>query len=373
MKIVFVGPAHPFRGGLASFNERLSRELISMGHDVEVYTFTVQYPSFLFPGKSQFSNSSPPTSLRISRKVNSVNPLNWISVGNEIRKKKPDLLLYKFWLPLMGPCFGTIARRAKKNHYTKVISVLDNVIPHEKRMGDVAFTKYFLKSCDGFVSMSKQVTDDLRVFEKVKPVIQSPHPLYDNFGEAIPKEEALKQLNLTPGFQYLLFFGFIRKYKGLDLLLEAFADERLKNLPLKLIVAGEFYEDSKPYLDLISKLNLNDRVIMRTDFIAEDDVKKYFSAADVVVQPYRSATQSGVTQIAYQFNKPMIVTHVGGLPELVPDGKVGLCVEPNSKAIADAIINFFQNNLKEKFEKNIAEEKKRFSWRTFAEHITSLI
>ncbi|HYV92941.1 MAG TPA: glycosyltransferase [Chitinophagales bacterium] len=373
MKIIFIGSAHPFRGGLATFNERLSRELIAMGHEVEIYTFTVQYPSFLFPGKSQFTDAPAPADLKISRRVNSINPLNWILVGNEIRKKKPDLLLYKFWLPLMGPCFGTIARRSKKNHHTRVISILDNVIPHEKRTGDVAFTKYFLTACDGFVTMSDSVSVDLKKFVPRKPFIQNPHPLYDNFGAAITMEEAQKQLSLDPGFHYLLFFGFIRKYKGLDLLLEAFADEQLRKFPLKLIVAGEFYENSKPYLDLISKLNLQSHVILKTDFIAEEEVKKYFSAADVVVQPYRSATQSGVTQIAYQFNKPMIVTNVGGLPELVPDGKVGLCVDPTPKAIADAILNFFENNLSKNFEAGIPEEKKRFSWRSFAENLLTLI
>lgn len=373
MKIIFIGSAHPFRGGLATFNERLSRELISMGHEVEIYTFTVQYPSFLFPGKTQFSDAAAPDDLKIFRKVNSINPLNWVLIGNEIRRKKPGLLLYKFWLPLMGPCFGTIARRAKKNHFTRVISILDNVIPHEKRMGDVAFTKYFLNACDGFVTMSGSVSDDLKNLVPGKPFSQNPHPLYDNFGEKIPGEEAIRQLNLDPSVHYLLFFGFIRKYKGLDLLLEAFADERLRKFQLKLIVAGEYYEDSKLYLDLISKLNLQNHVILKTDFIPEDDVKKYFSAADVIVQPYRSATQSGVTQIAYQFNKPMIVTNVGGLPELVPNGKVGLCVEPTPKAIADAILNFYANNLSKQFEEGIQEERKRFSWRTFAGNLLALM
>ncbi len=371
-KIIFIGSAHPFRGGLATFNERLARELQQMGHEVVLYTFTLQYPSFLFPGKSQFTDAPRPAGLQILRKINSINPINWWLVGNSIRKQKPDLLLFKFWLPLMGPCFGTIARRTKANGYTKVVSILDNVIPHERRMGDVAFTKYFVKSCDAFLTMSDTVTADLRKFEFQKPMIQNPHPLYDNFGEAVPMDEAKRKLNLDPACHYILFFGFIRKYKGLDLLLEAFADERLTKLPLKLIVAGEFYENEKPYLDLINTTGIAGDVILKTDFIEEEEVKQYFSAVDVVVQPYKSATQSGVTQIAYQFNKPMIVTKVGGLPELVPDGKVGLCVEPNSKAIADAILSFFQNNLSKKFEAGILEEKKRFSWRKFATDIMTL-
>ena len=180
-KIIFIGSAYPFRGGLATFNERLCRELESLGHEVELYTFTVQYPSFLFPGKTQFSDASSPTDLKIVRKVNSVNPLNWISVGNEIRRKKPDLLLFKFWLPFMAPCFGTIVRRVKKNRHTKVISILDNVIPHEKRMGHVAFTRYFMNACDGFVTMSSIVSKDLKSFISQKKFIQNPHPLYDIF------------------------------------------------------------------------------------------------------------------------------------------------------------------------------------------------
>lgn len=372
MKIILVGAAHPYRGGLATFNERLCRELIEMGHQVEIYTFSLQYPSFLFPGRSQYTSAPAPLGLKISRKINSINPLNWISAGNEIRMLNPDILLFKFWLPLMGPCFGTISRRAKKNGHTRSISILDNVIPHEKRIGDVAFTKYFLIGCDGFITMSETVTKDLRKFVPAKPVIQNPHPLYDNFGEPMPMKFAKQELSLDEHIHYLLFFGFIRNYKGLDLLLEAFADERLRKFPLKLIIAGEFYEDPKPYLDLISKLKLEDHVILHTDFIAEENVKKYFCAADVIVQPYRNATQSGVTQIAYQFNKPMIVTNVGGLSELVPNGKAGLCVEPNAKSIADAILDFFENSLTKKFETGIQEQKKKFSWRTFAENVISI-
>ncbi|MCY7410513.1 MAG: glycosyltransferase [Chitinophagales bacterium] len=371
-KIIFIGSAHPFRGGLATFNERLSQELIKAGHTVELWTFTIQYPSFLFPGKSQFTDAPPPLGLFISRKINSLNPINWFLVGNEIKKMKPDLLLFKFWLPFMGPCFGTISRRAKANGFTKVISILDNVIPHEKRIGDISFTKYFLKSCDGFVTMSGSVSDDLKKFVPQKPFIQNPHPLYDNFGEAVSKEIALEHLGLEMGYSYILFFGFIRKYKGLDLLIEALSDERINNLPVKLIVAGEFYEDSKPYTDLIAKYNLADRVIIKAEFIREEEVKYFFSAADVVVQPYKSATQSGVTQIAYQFDTPMIVTNVGGLPELVPNNKTGFCVNPSSFEIANAIFIFFNDHLAEKFAKAVKEEKVKFSWNVFAKEILRL-
>lgn len=373
MKIILVGSAFPFRGGLASFNERLIRELKSRGHDASIVTFTVQYPNFLFPGKTQFSSSPAPTDISIERKVNSVYPLNWISVGNEIRKQKPDLVIFKYWLPFMGPCFGTIARRVKKNKHTKILTILDNVIPHEKRFGDKPFTKYFLKSSDLFVAMSKSVMDDLRIFEKEKPCELNPHPVFDNFGKAISKTEAKKLLGLDENTNYLLFFGFIRDYKGLDWMLEAFADERLKNLPVKLLVAGEFYKDRTMYDELVSKLNLQDRVVLKTDFIADEEVYKYFSAADLVVQPYKHATQSGVTQIAYNFNKPMLVTNVGGLGELVPDGKVGYVVEPNPNAIANALVDFYQNKKENLFLANMEEEKKRFSWGAMAEKIEGLV
>lgn len=256
MKIIILGSAYPLRGGLATYNERLAKAFQDEGHDVTIYNFSLQYPSILFPGKSQYSTEGAPNDLKIITKVNSINPLNWIAVGNEIKNLKPDLFIVKYWLPFMGPCYGTILRRAKKNKHTKVISILDNIIPHEKRIGDNAFTNYFIKPVDGFVSMSDNVKEDLKQFDITKPSVLQPHPLYDNFGESVSRDEALKELNLSPDFRYLLFFGFIRKYKGLDILLDAMADEKIKALPIKLLVAGEFYEDEKPYLEQIEKLKL---------------------------------------------------------------------------------------------------------------------
>jgi len=371
-RIILIGSAYPFRGGLATFNERLCRELLSEGHEVEIYTFTIQYPSFLFPGKTQFSDTQPPSGLKISRRINSMNPLNWIWMGNKIRAKKPDILLFKYWLPFMGPCFGTVARIAKKNRFTKVISILDNVIPHEARTGDAAFTKYFLHSCDGCIAMSDVVMRDLKIMIGDKPALQSPHPLYDNFGPTMQREEAIHQLGLDPKFRYLLFFGFIRNYKGLDLAIHAMADTRLKVLPLKLIVAGEFYEDPEPYLELIARLSLSERIVLRTDFIADDDVKKYFSAVDLLVQPYKTSTQSGVTQIAFHFNRPVIVTKTGGLPEFVHDGKTGFCVDTNPEAIAEAILKFYRYDLGESMQSFIENEKKNYSWKSFAGAIMNL-
>jgi glycosyltransferase involved in cell wall biosynthesis len=371
-KIILAGSAYPFRGGLAAFNERLCRELTDAGHDVEIYTFTLQYPPFLFPGKSQYSDSPPPAGLKIARKVNSINPVNWFVVGNEIRKARPDLLLFKFWLPFMAPCFGTIARRAKGNGYTTVISILDNVIPHEKRIGDVAFTRYFLSSCDGFVTMSSAVTEELKQLVPHGPVVQHPHPLYDHFGSLMDKEEAKHRLGLDPQFNYLLFFGFIRKYKGLDLAIRAMADTEIRTKNLKLIVAGEFYEDPAPYHELISQLGLQDRIILRTEFIPDDEVSKYFSAADLLVLPYRSSTQSGVTQIASHFNKPVIVTRVGGLPEFVEDSITGFCTEPNPSSIAGCILKFYAGAMEGKMSLAIEERKKKYSWNSFAEMLIKL-
>jgi len=371
-KIILIGSAHPYRGGLAAYNERLAEALQEAGHEVTIYTFTLQYPNFLFPGKTQFTTEAASAKITIKRKVNSINPLNWIIVGNEIKRLKPDILLIKYWLPFMGPCFGTIARLAKKNRHTKVISILDNVVPHEKRVGDVAFTKYYIGSSDAFIGMSQTVLDDLKLFDNKKPSAFNPHPLFDNFGKPVPKEQAKQLLGLDAGTNYMLFFGFIRDYKGLDLLLEAFADERLQKLKLKLIIAGEFYSDKKKYDDLIDNYNLKDRLVLKTDFIPDSEVFKYFCAADIVVQPYKHATQSGVTQIAYQFNKPMIVTNVGGLAEIVPDGKAGYVVEPSPTAIANAIFDFYSANKENLFIDGIKQIRPRFEWGAMVRTIEKL-
>lgn len=367
MKIIILGTAYPYRGGLSAFNERLAYEYQNQGHEVEIYTFTHQYPDFLFPGKTQYSSDPAPENLKITRKVHSYNPFNWLKVGKEISQKRPDVMITKFWLPFMAPCFGTIARLVKRNKHTRIVSILDNVIPHEHRIGDKMFVRYFVNSTDGFVAMSKSVLQDLRLFTKTKPAAFSPHPLYDHYGIRLNREEALQLLNLPTSHRYVLFFGFIRSYKGLDILLQAFADERLRHSDIKLIVAGEFYGDSTPYLNLIKTLGIGDNVILRTDFIPDSEVNRYFSAADIVAQPYKTATQSGVTQIAFHFEKPMLVTNVGGLPEIVPDGKIGYVVEPDAPQIADALHRFFVENKQEEFERNIVEEKKKYAWSRFVE------
>jgi len=361
--IIIIGPAHPLRGGLASYDERLAKEFQQQGNQVSIYTFSLQYPGFLFPGTTQYSSEPAPADLSIKVCINSVNPLNWLNVGNELKKLKPDLIVVRYWLPFMGPCLGTILRRAKKNHHTKVVCIADNIIPHEKRPGDIPFTKYFVKPVDAFITMSEKVLKDLPQFAAGKPARFVPHPLYDNFGERISKEAARKRLKIGEDEKVLLFFGFIRNYKGLDILLDAMKLLSVKpqTSNIKLLIAGEFYEDSKAYDEQIKQLGIADSLILKTDFIPDSEVKYYLCAADVVVQPYRNATQSGVTPLAYHFEVPMIVTNVGGLPSLVPDGKVGLVAEPNAESIAAKIIEYFDKGA-DAFLPYLKEEKKKYSW-----------
>lgn len=361
-KLVILGPAHPFRGGLANYNERLATEFQQQGYDVVMHTFTTQYPELLFPGKSQFSDRPAPLNLDIYRTFSSINPISWIRLGLRLKREEPDILILRFWLPFMAPAMGTISRIVRKNKKTKILALIDNIIPHEKRVGDTMLAKYFVGSVDGFVVMSRAVEADLNSFDKQKPVEFCPHPLFDNYGAIVPRLDAIKKLNLDAASKYMLFFGFIRDYKGLDLLLKAMAMPLLNDPQIKLIVAGEFYCEQESYLTLIRESGLQDRVVLRTEFIPDAEIPAYFGAVDLVVQPYKSATQSGVTQVGYYFNKPMLVTNVGGLGEIIPHGKVGYVVEPNPEAIADAINNFFSNNRYEEMSAMAEIEKARFSW-----------
>ncbi|OGX84054.1 glycosyl transferase family 1 [Hymenobacter lapidarius] len=363
MKVVIIGPAYPLRGGLATYNERLARAFAEADDAVRIVTFSLQYPDFLFPGQTQFSTEAGPADVAIEVSLNSVSPWSWWQVGRKLRAERPDLVIFRFWLPFMGPALGTVARLVRGNGHTRVVAITDNVIPHEKRPGDGPLTRYFLSACDGFVTMSRSVLADLqRLGFASKPALYRPHPLYDNFGPIKPKDTALQALGLPDSTGYLLFFGFIRAYKGLDIMLEAFADKRVAALPVKLIVAGEFYEDAAPYDALIHRYNLEERIVRATDFIPNEKVVDYFCAADLVVQPYKNATQSGVSQIAYHFERPMLVTDVGGLAELIPDGVVGYVVPPTPTAIADAIVDFYAHGREDDFAAGVREQKKQFSW-----------
>jgi len=374
-KVIIIGPGHPLRGGLATFNQRLCKQFLDEGYECCIYSFSLQYPSVLFPGKTQYSSDPAPEGLEIYSVINSIHPLNWWQVGNEIRRIKPDYIVVRYWLPFMGPALGTILRRVRKNKHTRIIAITDNIIPHEKRPGDKAFTRYFLGSCDAFITMSEKVMQDLRRFERDKPARQVLHPLYDNFGEPVTKAAARNHLGLPPNDRILLFFGFIRHYKGLDLLLEAMkmiqSDNASPVRDVKLLIAGEFYEDPKPYHQLIEESGIAGQLFLRTDFIPDSEVKYYLCAADGVIQPYRSATQSGVTPLAYHFEKPMIVTNVGSLPALVPHQQAGLVCEPDPASLAAAITAFFAYG-ENHFLPALKAEKEKYNWHNLVQAIITV-
>lgn len=371
MRIGIVGTTWPYRGGLTAFNERLARQFAAEGHEVEIFTFTLQYPDFLFPGTTQYSDTPKPEDLSIHRTMNSINPFSWFKTARAIRKAGIELLVIKFWIPLMAPCLGTIARLARRKGI-RVVSILDNVIPHEPHFWDKWLIRYFVRSVDRFVAMSASVRDDCIAFlpaSRKDCVALTVHPLYDNFGQAVPKDEARKSLGLPQDATILLFFGFIRDYKGLDLLMKAYAKvQKAKNdvqRDLLLVVAGEFYNNGEQYKTLERELQLEGQIAWHTDFIPDERVRYYFSAADLIVQPYKSATQSGVTQIAYHFERPMLVTNVGGLAEIVPDGKVGYVCQVNEDDVAKAIGHFAgmgKAQREERFQANIRQEKQKYAW-----------
>jgi glycosyltransferase involved in cell wall biosynthesis len=370
--IIIIGPAYPLRGGLSTFDERLAREFQNQGDKATIYTFSLQYPNFLFPGKTQYSDDSPPTDLDIKVAINSVNPFNWVKIGREIAALKPDMIVCRFWLPFMGPCFGTILRFVRRNQHTKIVGLTDNVIPHEKRFGDKMFANYFIQSCDAYMVMSRSVEKDLRQFTNSQRIKYIEHPIYDTYGEKVSRSLALSTLQLSDKKRYILFFGFIRAYKGLDLLLEAMSIEKVRQTGVQLIVAGEFYEDATIYQSIISEKKMGESVILHTDYIPTDKVKYYFGAADLIVQPYKTATQSGISLVAYHFEKPMVVSNVGGLPEIVPHGKAGYVVEPNAQAVGAAIVDFYEKERYDDFTATLLERKKEFSWAKVTETLRAL-
>lgn len=371
MKISFIGPAYPYRGGLATIIETLAREFQGRGADVDIKTFSLQYPRILFPGKSQFRTGDPPGDLRISRQVSTVNPFSWWRVGGRLRREAPDVVVLKYWTPLMAPCFGAICRRARKNGKTKVIVHLDNITPHEPHLYDGWLNRYFLRSCDGFIYMSEAVHEDLKRFRPDAPALFSPHPLFDTYGEALPREEACQMLGLDPATRYVIFFGYIRDYKGLDTLLEAWALLKAEGRTegKKLLVVGEVYGDEGKYHDLITRLGIGEDIVLHTEFVADDEVGRWFSVADMVALPYKSATQSGVTQVAYAFDVPMVVTDVGGLKEMVAHDVVGRLCESTPESVAEAIGAMYEGGNLERYREGVRREKVRFSWAATADRI----
>lgn len=368
--LVILGPGWPLRGGLAAFDEQLAITFNNKNIASRIESFSVQYPALLFPGSSQYTNKPAPKEVLICSGVNSVNPFNWIKVGLKIKKEKPDLIIVRYWIPFLAPCLGTICRIAKSNRHTKIIAIVDNMIPHEKRWGDQIFTSYFSKAMDGFLTMSHKVTLDVQQFS-TKPILTTPHPIFNHFGTAIHKEEARKILNIGMDEKLILFFGFIRQYKGLDLLINAMATDAIKKLNIKLMIVGEFYEPEQPYIELINELGLKNNIYLHTQFIPDDVVKNYVCAADFIIQPYKNATQSGVTPLAYHFEKPMLVTNVGALADTVPNGKVGIVVKPDVEEIANGIVTLYDNG-PAYYTANLKEEKKKYDWETMADAFITL-
>jgi glycosyltransferase involved in cell wall biosynthesis len=372
MKIALISPAYPLRGGIATSSERLATALQAAGHEVIIYSFKLQYPAFLFPGKTQYTEDAPPSGIQVVSLLNSVNPFNWLKSGFHIAKYQPDRVIVRYWLPFMGPCLGTVLRilRWKLGAALRITALTDNFIPHEKRIGDVPFSRYFAHACTDFVVMSRSVGKEIEQVLGpatlanlagplgITPIRFAPHPIYDTYGDALPKTAARAALKIPEKVPLILFFGLIRAYKGLDLLLEA-----LQYTPdSHALVAGECYDDWNIYQKIIEQHQLSDRVHLHLRFIPSDEVKLYFSAADLVVQPYKNATQSGISQIAFHFGVPMVVTNVGGLPEIVESGKSGYVTEPDANDIAAAIQDFFQNNRLEAMQEQVQEGRKRFSW-----------
>lgn len=368
MRIVILGTAWPFRGGLAAFNERLAKQFVQDGHEVEVVTFTLQYPSFLFPGKTQYSSEVAPDGLKIVREINSCNPLNWIKVGKRLKREAPELLISCYWMAFFAPCYGIIQRIVSRNGKTRCVGLVHNMIPHEPSVLDKCLAPFYVKQTDGFVALSDSVVQDISSLDREqKPKTFSPHPVYDHYGEKMDRKDACVALGLDDRKRYMLFFGLVRAYKGLDLLLDAFAKVKDELKDLQLVVAGEFYEDEDKYLAQIEANGLKDRVIVRNEFVADADLRKYFGAADLIVQPYKTATQSGVTQVAFHFEKPCLVTNVGGLGEIIHHGKMGYAVDPQVDAIVEGLKDYYQNDRQEVFTKYLIKEKELYGWDIMAQ------
>lgn len=370
MKIAILSCFYPYRGGISQFNACLYGEL-SKTHIVKAFNFKRQYPEFLFPGKTQYvtkdDEAVPVESVSL---LDTANPFSYVSTYRQIRAWEPDVLIVRYWMSYFAPSLGYITRRMRK--HCKVISILDNVVPHEQRFFDTPLTKYFLSGSDGSVTLCEAVSKDLL---RLRPdaefrVIQ--HPLYSHFGERIPREEASRKLGLDPKRKTILFFGLIRLYKGLDILLEAF--EKLPE-DYQLIIAGEPYGSFDRYQKIIDRIAKPERIHMSLKYIKDSEVSVFFSAADIAVLPYRSATQSGISSVAYHFEVPMIVTDVGGLKETVGETGTGIVAhECTPQAIMHEIERYFaEPQLKQSFITNIRKEKERLSWKSFSEQLIDFI
>jgi glycosyltransferase involved in cell wall biosynthesis len=365
MKITLLSTCYPYRGGIAQFNASMYRAL-EEAHQVNAVTFTRQYPNLLFPGETQFvTENDPSDKIPAKRLLDTINPFSYFKTARYIKKQQPDILLMKYWMTFFAPALGTVAKLQRKN--TKRICVLDNLIPHEKRFFDRWCNRYFLKHTDGYIVMSNSVLADLLSMKPAAKYLRIDHPLYNHFGEKLSKEAAANALQLDPSRKYILFFGFIRDYKGLDLLIDAM---KTVDESLHLIVAGEVYGSFDKYTEQINAAGLANRIHVFNHYIGDADVPPFFSLADVCVLPYKSATQSGITSIAYHFELPIIATDVGGLKESIIHEKNGLIVpNPVANEISAAIDNYFSNDLKLVFSREIMAYKEAHSWENFTNKI----
>ncbi|NOY05797.1 MAG: glycosyltransferase [Chlorobi bacterium] len=378
MNIVIIGTAYPLRGGIAHYVGLLYKYL-SRRHDVTVVTFKRQYPKLLFPGKSQEETGDPGIPLESHLWIDSINPWTWLTTGLRVRRMKPDLVIYKFWLPFFAPAYGVIAAIAKWRRATRTLFICDNIIPHERRPGDRLFTRFAMRFVDLYLVQSRSVESDLLSLKPGAKYVLQPHPVYEIFGEELEREIARERLNethpeldLSPGENIVLFFGYVRDYKGLDVLLDALPF-LLEQREVRVLVVGEFYSDEKKYREQVERLGIGSHVYFHSSYVPNDEVSLFFSAADVVALPYHSATQSGIVQIAYNFNRPVVATDVGGLAEVVIHGRTGYIVAPHDpKAFAQALTRFFTEDRFVEFRKNVLEEKKKYTWDSMVEAIESL-
>jgi glycosyltransferase involved in cell wall biosynthesis len=372
MKIALVGPAYPYRGGIAHHTNMLYRTLRALGHEVDVITFTRQYPKILFPGKSQDEIGVEGEGIPSERMIDSLNPFNWIVVGRRLRKRNYDLIVFKFWLPFFAPAFGTIARLAHRKGRNDIMIVVDNFRPHERRPGDILLTKYLFRYCNTAITQSSEVERQLREAYPSLPHVMLPHPTYENFGDPIPRDDARARLGIVAP-KVLLFFGFVRRYKGLDRLLAAMP-EIVRRVPdAHLLVVGEFYESAEPYLEQIRSGGVGERITIHDRYVSNEEVALWFSAADMLVLPYHHATNSGIAMIGYNFAVPAIVTNVGSLGEVVIDGLTGFVLDDASPdAIASAVERMYEGDTRERFSEAIIEERKKYSWERFAQGMVDL-
>jgi len=370
MKITILGTAFPLRGGIAHYNALLAAAL-GATHTVDTVTFKRQYPAFLFPGKTQQESGETVTAVPAPALVDSINPLNWVRIGRMIRDRRPDVLIFKYWLPFFGPCFGTIARIVRSNKHTQILCICDNVLPHERRPLDIAFTRYAFSAVDAFIVQSSAVERDLQQLLPGARYRHVPHPVYNIFGTAAGKAEARTRLGISDR-RVILFFGYVRRYKGLQILLQAMP-LLPAHLPVRLLVVGEFYDDEQSYRELVRTSGLAHTVTIHADYVPNAQVGEFFSAADVVVLPYISATQSGIAQIAYNFDRPVIATDVGGLAEVVIDGQTGYVVPPGDPAsLAAAIERFYTGQHEQEFANHVREEKRKYTWENLVVAIEQL-